>query len=186
MKQTRLSKLNSSASARKLGIASRKVCFIGGHVSGRAGTANYKILLLVMRGMHLWRLGQADFADEKRKRKGAAQAEPRLDFRGNSRASSTSRTEKNEEALGKTSPRLRRGRVRLAPTFISSLFFSRFVHFSVHMDGISIAFPLPLASFEIRNGNVEVPFFQELRDLFRTFDDIFCSMATVENETCRI
>lgn len=83
---------------RKLGNG-RKVCFIGGSCfSPLWGLANYKILLVAMRGMHLWRVERP--TSRSGDGKGA-----RLPV--NSRASLTSRREKNGEALGKTLGSLR-------------------------------------------------------------------------------
>lgn len=83
---------------RKLGNG-RKVCFIGGSCfSPLWGLANYKILLVAMRGMHLWRVERP--TSRSGDGKGA-----RLPV--NSRTSLTSRREKNGEALGKTLGSLR-------------------------------------------------------------------------------
>lgn len=123
---------------RKLGNG-RKVCFIGGSCfSPLWGLANYKILLVAMRGMHLWRVERP--TSRSGDGKGA-----RLPV--NSRASLTSRREKNGEALGKTL-----GSLRMRGADVCNFFFfspsppSYVYRLHLRMDEISISLALCLSS----------------------------------------
>lgn len=126
---------------RKLGNG-RKVCFIGGSCfSPLWGLANYKILLVAMRGMHLWRVERP--TSRSGDGKGA-----RLPV--NSRTSLTSRREKNGEALGKTLGSLRMRGADVCNFFFFSLppLLLTYIVYRLHlrMDEISISLALCLSS----------------------------------------